>query len=90
MLVHVIRPHTHRPLQRMVVGMAIAGLAFIVAGVVQISVQNAAINLKAGESKLVLVNTSPQDMQLSLTSMEGNDSVLYSYNLTQGEVRTRL
>ncbi|XP_064389399.1 solute carrier family 15 member 2-like isoform X2 [Halichondria panicea] len=76
-----------RPLQRMVVGMAIAGLAFIVAGVVQISVQNAAINLKAGESKLVLVNTSPQDMQLSLTSMEGNDSVLYSYNLTQGESR---
>ncbi len=74
----------------MVVGMAIAGLAFIVAGFVQISVQNAALNLKAGESKLVLVNTSPQDMQLSLTSMEGNDSVLYSYNLMQGEVRTRL
>ncbi len=71
----------------MVVGMAIAGLSFVMAGFVQIAVTNASLNLKDGESKLALVNTSPQDMRLSLTSMLGNESETFSYNLTQGEVR---
>lgn len=65
--------------------MAIAGLAFIVAGFVQVAVEKAAINLGDEQSKLVLANTSPQDLNLTLSSMDGNDTL--HYNLTQGQVR---
>ena len=41
-----------RPLQRMVVGMFIAGLAFMVAGFVQISVQKADTSLSSGDAKV--------------------------------------
>ncbi len=73
-----------RPLQRMVVGMAIGGLAFVVAGFVQLAVQRASINLSEGQSKLMLANTSPQSMQLTLKSQDSNDT--FYYNLTQGQV----
>lgn len=41
-----------RPLQRMVVGMVIGGLAFMVAGFVQISVQAADTSLSSGHAKV--------------------------------------
>ena len=42
----------YRPLQRMVVGMVIAGVAFMVAGFVQISVQNADTSISSGHAKV--------------------------------------
>ena len=41
-----------RPLQRMVVGMVIAGVAFLVAGFVQFSVQDADTSLSSGHAKV--------------------------------------
>ena len=66
----------------MVVGMFIAGLAFVVAGFVQLAVQNAQVNLKAYESKAVFVNTLPSEVQFNITGMENT-----SFFLAQGEVR---
>ena len=68
----------------MVVGMALAGTAFIAAGFIQLAVQNAALNLKPGESKLVIVNGLPQDVQFNVTDNDNNNT--FFYNLTQGEV----
>ena len=47
----------YRPLQRMVVGMAIAGLAFVVAGFVELKIEADADLLKPGQSKVVITNT---------------------------------
>ena len=47
----------HRPLQRMVVGMGIAGLAFVVAGFVELKIEADADLLNSGQSKVVLINT---------------------------------
>ena len=45
--------HFHcRPLQRIVVGMVIAGLAFVLAGFVQLKVQAADTSLNSGQAKV--------------------------------------
>ena len=65
----------------MVVGMFIAGLAFVVAGFVQLAVQDTEVNLRADESKAVFVNTLPGEVQFNITGMENT-----SFSLAQGEV----
>ncbi len=47
-----------RPLQRMVVGMLLAGLAFAVAGIIQLRLQSVQSTLKIGESKLIIYNSA--------------------------------
>ena len=65
----------HRPLQRMVIGMLLASLAFIIAGVVQFEVQAGDKTLKEGETKLVMFNAMPptgMPPSFRIESMERN------------------
>ena len=62
---------TFRPLQRMVVGMILAGLAFVVAGFVQLKVQSSEETLKPGQSKLVVYNTAPFVVDYQLEGSDG-------------------
>ena len=75
-IVHrILYVYTHmllnRPLQRMVIGMVIAGLSFMAAGFVQISVQSADTALSNGHAKVGLpqyCTTLPSDIfNLSLS-----------------------
>jgi dipeptide/tripeptide permease len=66
-----------KPLQRMVVGMFIAGLAFMVAGFVQISVQKADTSLSSGDAKVVVINSSPDTLYMNISGE--------SLNLTSAE-----
>lgn len=80
--------HPLRPLQRMVVGMFLAGLAFMVAGFVQLTVQNSQTHLTSGQAKGVFTNTLPLPLQLQLQRQyDGNNSV-FNTTLSYGEVRT--
>ena len=53
----------------MVVGMLIAGLAFAVAGIVEIQVQKAEETLKEGQSKLVH-NAAPDSLSFNIIGKE--------------------
>lgn len=80
--------HPLRPLQRMVVGMFLAGLAFMVAGFVQLTVQNSQTHLTSGQAKGVFTNTLPFPLQLQLQRQyDGNNSV-FNTTLSYGEVCT--
>ena len=46
-----------RPLQRMVLGMIIAGLAFVMAALVEVYIQSQSTDLEVGQSKAVVTNT---------------------------------
>ena len=64
-----------RPLQRMVVGMLLAGLAFMVAGFVDLRVQSVQNSLNEGESRLILYNNLPGDVSYQLEDeMDSNFS----------------
>ncbi|CAI8029080.1 Solute carrier family 15 member 2 [Geodia barretti] len=71
-----------RPLQRMVVGMVIAGLSFMVAGFVQISVQNADTSISSGHAKIVVINSSPDTLNTRLFDQ--------NFNLSSAEVKQTL
>ena len=71
-----------RPLQRMVVGMFLGSLAFVVAGIVQLQVQVSLDNLTPGEAKVVFTNTFPDTLQLQL----GQD---FNTTLAYGQVHYR-
>ena len=58
-----------RPLQRMVIGMFLGGLAFVIAGVVQFEVQAGDKTLKDGETKLVMFNALSYEAQFSINSV---------------------
>ena len=70
-----------RQLQRMVVAMAIAGLAFVVAGFVELKVQADNHLLSAGHSKVVLTNTiqSPVTVVSSDFNSTLNEVYLVAY-----------
>ena len=65
----------------MVVGMLIAGLAFAVAGIVEIQVQKAEETLKEGQSKLVVHNAAPDSLSFNIIGKE-----FEAFNLTYGHV----
>ena len=50
----------------MVAGMVFAGLAFVVAGVVQLQIQSSMETLRGGEAKLVITNELTDTVQLQL------------------------
>lgn len=65
----------------MVVGMILAGLAFVVAGFVQLKLQGAQELLKSGESKLVIYNNAPFAIDYSLVGIDGfNDNRTLNYS----------
>lgn len=68
-----------RPLQRMVIGMFLGGLAFIIAGVVQFEVQAGDKTLKAGETKLVMFNALPYEAPFNIEAMD-NINGLHNIN----------
>lgn len=63
----------------MVIGMLIAGLAFAVAGIVEIQVQKSEETLKEGESKLVIHNAAREELFFNITNIE-------SFNLPNEKV----
>ena len=71
----------YRPLQRMVVGMFIAGLAFMVAGFVQIRVQNEDTSLNNGVAKVIYMYCMAGDVQrcIMYTKVQVYNT-LYVYN----------
>ena len=70
-----------RPLQRMVAGMVLGGLAFLVAGFVQLKVQSADDTLGAMEAKVVFTN-GVQDPGQLMFQYEGQ----VPFNLSHGMV----
>lgn len=50
----------------MVIGMIFGGLAFVIAGFVQLNVQSAQQTLKSGESKLILFNNAPFPLEYNI------------------------
>ena len=68
----------------MVIGMLLATLAFIIAGVVQYEVQAGDKTLKDGQTKLVMFNALPYDPSYRIESMGG--LMNYSSPLPPGEV----
>ncbi|CAI8029081.1 Solute carrier family 15 member 2 [Geodia barretti] len=75
-----------RPLQRMVVGMVIAGLSFMVAGFVQISVQNADTSISSGHAKIVVINSSPDTLNTRLFDQNFNLSSAETFSRTVGHL----
>ena len=71
----------------MVIGMLLASLAFVLAGLVQIKVQAGDTALKDGETKLAMFNALPTDIPTSfrIESMDGLRNV--SFSIPPGEVR---
>lgn len=67
----------------MVIGMLLAGLAFVVAGFVQIKLQSVQETLKEGQSKLILFNNLPNPV---LYEVEGIDPSLENGTLAFGQV----
>ena len=57
----------------MVVGMAIAGLAFVVAGFVELKIQANADLLKPGQSKVIITNTI--QCSITVTSPDFNGTI---------------
>lgn len=62
----------------MIVGMVLAGLAFVVAGFVQFKVQAVQDTLSSNESKLVLFNSAPFPIEyhFDFDEMEANNQTL--------------
>ena len=67
----------------MIVGMVLAGLAFVVAGFVQFKVQAAQDTLNSDESKLVLFNSAPFPIEYHFSFDETEAS---NQTLDNGEV----
>ena len=70
----------------MVIGMLLASLAFIIAGVVQFEVQAGDKTLKDGETKLVMFNALPADVSTTfrIESIDGRNFT--DISLPPGEV----
>ena len=68
----------------MVIGMLLASLAFIIAGVVQFEVQAGDKTLKDGETKLVMFNALPYES--SITIENNGQNITDSIRLLPGEV----
>lgn len=68
----------------MATGMLLAGVAFIVAGVVQFKVDAGDRTLGDGETKLVVFNAFPGDVPSALIRIEGIDGNI-SFPLHSGE-----
>lgn len=73
-----------RPLQRMVVGMVLAGLAFVVAGFVQLKLQSSQLALSSGESKLIIYNNALPSLSYHIEGSNGFEST--NLTLNYGEV----
>ena len=67
-----------RPLQRMVAGLLIMIVTFVLAGVVELQVAAADSSLGAGEGKAIFTNTLPETLRLQLQNT--------SFDLSHGEV----
>ena len=67
----------------MVVGMLLGSLAFVIAGVVQFEVQAGDKTLKAGESKLVVFNALPYQVDFDVEEVQS----FRNFTLPPGEVR---
>ena len=70
----------NKPLQRMVLGMFIAGLAFVIAGIVEIHLQNNLDDLQSGESRALFINGQPEQLDFNISGLNK------SFNLTYGKV----
>ena len=75
----------YRPLQRMVIGMVLAGLSFVVAGFIELKVQSSQQKLNSGESKLFLFNGAETSFSYEL--MQYNRLEIANGSLNVGEVR---
>ena len=75
-----------RPLQRMVIGMLLASLAFVIAGVVQFEVEAGDKTLKDGETKLVMFNALPTGTPTSFRIESMNGRNITDISLPPGEV----
>ena len=67
------------------IGMLLASLAFVIAGVVQFEVQAGDKTLKDGENKLVMFNALPTDTLTSFR-IESVDGRTFNYSLASGKV----
>lgn len=68
----------------MVVGMILAGLAFVIAGVVQLKLDSTQETLNHGKSKLMIYNSAPFTVNYDI---KGESEYLASnYSLNSGEV----
>lgn len=65
--------------------MLLASFAFIIAGVVEFKVEAGDMTLKAGETKLVMLNDLPSSLPTSFTIESMNMST--SFSIQPGEVR---
>lgn len=72
----------------MVVGMILAGLAFIVAGIIQLKLQSIQGVLQEGESKLVIYNHASQLVEYRINNL--NASFHDNRNLNHDQVRTQV
>ena len=70
----------NKPLQRMVLGMFIAGLAFVIAGGIEIHLQNNLDDLQSGETKILFINAQQEPLDFVI---ERDNTI---FNLTYGEV----
>ncbi|GAB1602973.1 solute carrier family 15 member 4-like [Argonauta hians] len=61
----------NRPLQRMVIGMAFATASFMVAGFLELHINNMAINLSPEESGLTVVNVAPCEVSVESVYFTG-------------------
>ena len=68
----------------MVVGMLLAGLAFVVAGFVQLKLQSVNESLKSDESKLVMYNNAPFPVDYRIESLSEAQNM--SGTVKSGEV----
>ena len=84
-MAHILSPYNYRPLQRMVIGMFLGGLGFVIAGIVQFEVQAGDKTLKADESKLVMFNALPYEAEFSIGGVSSL-SVQQYFTLHPGEV----
>ena len=64
-----------KPLQRMVVGMFLAGVAFFIAAVLELHIQSVSDNLQKGESRVIITNTLPMPVEIQFDNGD-------PYNLT--------
>ena len=59
-----------KPLQRMVVGMILAGIAFFIAGILEIHIQRSSNNLGKGEARVTISNTLPEPVLIQFGDRE--------------------
>lgn len=75
-----------RPLQRMVIGMVLAGLSFVVAGFIELKVQSSQQKLNSGESKLFLFNGAETPFSYKLMQYNGLEIANDSLNVGESTV----